>query len=202
MRKNVLVCSIVVSAIIIFLMMTGIFWLIFFYWGNSSSFKDSISTASGLFSGFTTLGAAVIAAYLFNDWRETEDFKRSQYLSDCSYQTIQSTMLIIEELSSILYENQNMKNKDKIRELLDKIIRSTFAIITKIGMDYNASITKDQQLRALLKVIFLINKDALYFEENFDELSYKQFSAFHVKISKVLDDITNKNLKDFLQYLG
>ncbi|MDC4509419.1 hypothetical protein NQ787_18055, partial [Acinetobacter baumannii] len=78
----------------------------------------------------------------------------------------------------------------------------TFAIITKIGMDYNASITKDQQLRALLKVIFLINKDALYFEENFDELSYKQFSAFHVKISKVLDDITNKNLKDFLQYLG
>lgn len=34
------------------------------------SFKDALGFSGGLFGGLTTFGAAIIAAYLFNDWRD------------------------------------------------------------------------------------------------------------------------------------
>lgn len=46
----------------------SIFWILYSYWGDASAVKDSLSTAGSFFGGFATLGAAIVAAYLFNGW--------------------------------------------------------------------------------------------------------------------------------------
>ena len=58
------------GAIIISLFFTlSLFWIFYEYSGSQNSTKDAISTLSGYFGGIATLWAAIIAAYLFNDWR-------------------------------------------------------------------------------------------------------------------------------------
>ncbi|MFI8035745.1 hypothetical protein ACH8I4_17985, partial [Acinetobacter sp. ABJ_C3_5] len=74
MNKNVVVFSMAVAAIILVVFAFIIMAILYFYWGNINAVKDSLSTASGFFGGITTLGAAIVAAYLFNDWREEKDF--------------------------------------------------------------------------------------------------------------------------------
>ena len=44
--------------------------ILYFYWGNSTVVNDSLSTAASFFGGFATLGAAIVAAYLYTDWKE------------------------------------------------------------------------------------------------------------------------------------
>ncbi|MDC5602461.1 hypothetical protein OFM92_05870 [Acinetobacter baumannii] len=70
MNKNVVVYSISVSVILLTILIWSIFGILFKYWGDITPIKDSLSTISGIFGGLTTLGAAIIAAHLFNDWRD------------------------------------------------------------------------------------------------------------------------------------
>ncbi|MGA6135867.1 hypothetical protein ACPER7_06115 [Acinetobacter dispersus] len=77
MKKSVVVFSIVVIAIISLFLLFCILGIILYYWGESSAAKDALSIVSGLFGGITTLGAAIIAAYLFNDWKEQQRHQNS-----------------------------------------------------------------------------------------------------------------------------
>ncbi|MDA3477384.1 hypothetical protein [Acinetobacter baumannii] len=72
MSKNVIAFSISVSVILLAILIWCVFGILFKYWGDVTATKDSLSTISGIFGGLTTLGAAIIAAHLFNDWREQE----------------------------------------------------------------------------------------------------------------------------------
>lgn len=47
-----------------------IVWLGFPTEKPQDSFKDALSFSGGVFAGSTTFGAAIIAGFLFNDWRE------------------------------------------------------------------------------------------------------------------------------------
>ncbi len=47
-----------------------IVWICFPVATPKDSFKDALGFASGLFGGLATFGAAVVAAHLFNDWKE------------------------------------------------------------------------------------------------------------------------------------
>ncbi|MGE8607756.1 MAG: hypothetical protein ACN6OA_04090 [Acinetobacter baumannii] len=69
MNKNVVVFSCSVAALILTILLFCILGILFFYWGDYAAVKDSLSTIGGIFGGITTIGAAVIAAYLFNDWK-------------------------------------------------------------------------------------------------------------------------------------
>lgn len=53
---------------------------------NPSALKDSLSTTSGIFGGLATLAAAVIAAYLFNDWKEQHNKQISNSLALQAYE--------------------------------------------------------------------------------------------------------------------
>lgn len=70
-----IIFSIAVAVIISIFLIISIFCILYFYWGNSSAVKDSISTVGSIFGGFATLGAAIIAAYLFTDWKVIENHK-------------------------------------------------------------------------------------------------------------------------------
>lgn len=64
------------GAIIISLFFTlSLFWIFYEYSGSQNSTKDAISTLSGYFGGIATLWAAIIAAYLFNDWRKIKQYE-------------------------------------------------------------------------------------------------------------------------------
>lgn len=69
MNKSVVIFSITVAAIILTFLLFSILAILFKYWGDTTSVKDSLSIISGIFGGITTLGAAIVAAYLFNDWK-------------------------------------------------------------------------------------------------------------------------------------
>lgn len=83
MNKNVVVYSISVSVILLAILIWSFFGILFKYWGDVTAIKDSLSTISGVFGGLTTLEAAVIAAHLFNDWRELE---RSTFARSVAYE--------------------------------------------------------------------------------------------------------------------
>lgn len=90
------------GAIIISLFFTlSLFWIFYEYSGSQNSTKDAISTLSGYFGGIATLWAAIIAAYLFNDWRVVKQ-----------YEVILNYVLIIKKQIQelITFINTNRKN--------------------------------------------------------------------------------------------
>lgn len=70
MNKGAIIFSILVATIISIILAFSIFGILYFHWGDTEAVKNSLSIVSSLFGGFTTLGAAIIAAYLFNDWKD------------------------------------------------------------------------------------------------------------------------------------
>lgn len=62
--------SLIVVIAISILFLAVVFWMFFQYSGSNLAGKDGLSTLGGYFGGITTLGATVVAGYLFNDWKE------------------------------------------------------------------------------------------------------------------------------------
>lgn len=54
-----------------------LFSILYFFWGNVKAVQDSLSTTGSIFSAIATLGAAAIAAYLFNDWKDQQEHQNS-----------------------------------------------------------------------------------------------------------------------------
>lgn len=69
-RFNAVGFSIGVVVVITTIFIFAIFGILYFYWGDETAVKDSLSTAASFFGGFATLGAAIVAAYLYTDWKE------------------------------------------------------------------------------------------------------------------------------------
>lgn len=62
--------SIIVATILGIILIITIFICLFFSWGSTSAFKDSIAIVGSLFGGCATLATGLIATFLFNDWKE------------------------------------------------------------------------------------------------------------------------------------
>lgn len=74
MKNSAVVFSIFVAVIIALFLVFSIFGILYFYWGDATAVKDSLSTIGGFFGGFATLGAAIVAAHLFSDWRDEKNY--------------------------------------------------------------------------------------------------------------------------------
>lgn len=72
MNKKVLATNIMFIGIIVLLLIFSIFAILYFYWGDLKAIQDSLSTTGSIFGAISTLGAAAVAAYLFNDWKEQQ----------------------------------------------------------------------------------------------------------------------------------
>ncbi|WP_088458347.1 hypothetical protein [Acinetobacter soli] len=70
MSKSVLTVNIIVIGLITLILIFSIFYILYFHWGESKFIQDSLSTTGSIFSAVATLGAAGVAAYLFNDWKD------------------------------------------------------------------------------------------------------------------------------------
>lgn len=66
--------SFIISLIICFLFLLITLWIFYQYSWNAVAAKDALSTTGSYFSAVTTLVAAIIAAYLYTDWKEPHLF--------------------------------------------------------------------------------------------------------------------------------
>ncbi|MGQ1242854.1 hypothetical protein ACT4VI_05255 [Acinetobacter baumannii] len=69
MKKNNLVENIAAISFVSLLFVFALTWIIFDFNGSSSSLKDSLSIVGSVFGGITTLAAAYVAYYLYDDWK-------------------------------------------------------------------------------------------------------------------------------------
>ncbi|MCH7394164.1 hypothetical protein MMP66_07705 [Acinetobacter dispersus] len=70
MKKDELAHSISIIGVISFSLIFCVFLILYIYWGDENSVQNSISTTGSLFGALATLGAAIVAILLFNDWKE------------------------------------------------------------------------------------------------------------------------------------
>lgn len=61
--------SFVVSLAISFIFLLITFWIFYKYSWSAEAAKDALSTAGSYYGASATLGAAIIAAYLYTDWK-------------------------------------------------------------------------------------------------------------------------------------
>lgn len=127
MNKNVIVFSIAVVSIITFFLIFSIFWILFFSWGDVNSAKDSLSIVSGIFGGVTTLSAAVIAAYLFNDWKEQ---KKYEIVSTLAIETHREYIYAKDKFMFFLFQHIYGTPPITYKEVDDEL----FMVISKLNL--------------------------------------------------------------------
>ncbi|WP_412781696.1 hypothetical protein [Acinetobacter sp. SEK570] len=79
MKKNIVARTVFISGFLVLILIIVIFTTVYSHWGDPTmqALKDSLSTSSGIFGGLATLAAAIVAAYLFNDWKEQQKHQNS-----------------------------------------------------------------------------------------------------------------------------
>lgn len=68
--------SILVSLIISFIFLLIIFWIFYQYSTGNKPAESALNTTGSYFGGVTTLVAAIVAAYLYTDWKEPHFFSK------------------------------------------------------------------------------------------------------------------------------
>ena len=182
MNKNVVVFSMAVAAIIFTFFIFSIFAILFAYWGNSEAVKDSLSTISGIFGGITTIGAAIIAAYLFNDWRIQE---RTIFIRSIAYETVELTGQLIDLMQG--YPASEDYNYIAVKLMHTKIV-TKLAIINRH--------VEDPRMR-------IVNANfGLFIKEFFDILAMKADEIIDHKLMKeLISDLIRSHSAD-INYLA
>ncbi|WP_288384695.1 hypothetical protein [uncultured Acinetobacter sp.] len=120
--------SFIISLAISFLFLLITFWIFYQYSWSAAAAKDALSTTGSYFGAVATLGASVVAAYLFNDWREQKVF-------DLKIEVINEILTMIDHLEKNLDVFYNGNIGDFTRSL--KYFFKLYKIIdhNKIGLD-------------------------------------------------------------------
>lgn len=106
--------SFAVSLSIAFLFLLTTFWIFYEYSGSEISANDALSTTGSYFGAVATLGAAIIAAYLFTDWRDEKEYDlKTNYLIKCIERAKSIEMDLI-ALSTVI---SNIGNIEKFKVL-------------------------------------------------------------------------------------
>lgn len=116
--------SFVVSLAISFIFLMATFYILAF--SDPNAMKDALSTTGSYFGAASTLGAAVIAAYLFNDWREQHNkIVESEYLREAlvcirDIEIIEKRIRVaLKQTTSVLGINYNMLQNIDYASLLN-----------------------------------------------------------------------------------
>lgn len=157
---------------------------------------ENISAFGSILGGCGAFFAAFVAVYLFNDWRETEDFKRILSLHDQCFKVMYDNTNTIEDILISLNKNPKFPPKSSINQ----IMRSTYELIAYLSMDYNESLKKDKKLNELLEIIILINRKFSAYHLGEEQLSYNNLDIFYGEITNKLDEISKLNLGHLNHY--
>lgn len=157
---------------------------------------ENISAFGSILGGCGAFFAAFVAIYLFNDWRENEDFKRILSIHDQCFKVIYDNSNIIEDILINLNKNPKFPPNSSVNQ----IVRTTYGIIAYVAMDYNESLKKDKKLRELFEILILINKKFTAYHLGNEILSYQGLDNFYDGITIKLDEMSKKNLGPLNHY--
>ncbi|MBI1450371.1 hypothetical protein IL972_00265 [Acinetobacter sp. FL51] len=131
-----LLLSTAVSICIFTILTFVVVWLGFPAEKPQDSFKDALDFSGGIFAGSTTFGAAVIAAHLFNDWKEQHN------KSVLAHEAKELHKLLIEFPLSIIEYDLLLKERyssPSFIEKLDDIIKKNQYNVINLNNFYNLS---------------------------------------------------------------
>lgn len=167
-KKN---SDILISTIVtIFLISIIIFFIVWINLSSSNpydSLKDALNFTASIFSGLTTLGASIVATYLFNDWRVERKYLN---LKD----NVDEIKIIIEKLNSDL----DLFKKDFFNDI--ETFNYNFYKLYELIQTINIKNTKIDEFKekhlkvaSILGKVWLENKNILGYEERFQIMSYR-----------------------------
>ncbi|ENV46064.1 hypothetical protein P255_01410 [Acinetobacter brisouii CIP 110357] len=152
----------------VILALTIIFFIVVFIWYGCSNTKDqlkeTLTLTIGFFGGLATLGAAYIAAAMYNDWRNQHNAQiKYNYLKDTLEITRDNLILFAPILNHIILAGMKYIEGDvvSIIELDKKIIDKIYSSHKKsllIFREYNTVFNDDDSYLLFLKLSVIIEK--------------------------------------------
>lgn len=137
MKIKPIVFSFIVILILALVFLLATFWIIYTHFDDATAIKDAFNTTGSYFGGIATLGAATVAAYLFNDWREQQHHQNALIFAQTtleSYKVFRKKINNIEDDLLTLQEclnDDNLNNElDYISELYDEIKEDSYNMLT------------------------------------------------------------------------
>lgn len=135
--------------------------------------KESLTLTATFFSAYATLGAAYIAANLFNDWRVQETYIRTKNLHDEAVEVLLKTT---KKLNSILGQIEINRQRtitetltpeqemeigiafsDHVKQVIIDVQELTHNIGVKFALDYSKSLTNnDDELNFVFNILMEI----------------------------------------------
>lgn len=217
MNRNAVIFSILFSSILLLLLITAIISL--YYFGDENLFKDGLSIISGIFGGLATLVAAIIACYLYNDWKEQPKLVIALEMYDTTRE-INENFEALRSLNPTLKQEVGYKEFYELRNIITNKINHLLYLERKYKALINSREFKvfknhsDQNLHSVKYLNFLIGGTSSYFTyllncregtEEMDKIDYyiafklfdPSFDFFEIKLSSdenptPIDDIGNK----------
>lgn len=120
MKKEtvIVLMSTAVGISIITILSFFIVWIGFPTENPKESFKDALGFSGGLFGGLATFGAAIVAAHLFNDWRDQHNKNIDSQLFMRAYEFIDRAnyeiIMITGFLKDFIQNNEKEKHLDAL----------------------------------------------------------------------------------------
>jgi hypothetical protein len=179
MNKNTFSISILIIGLILAFLLFSIFGILYFYWGDFKAVQDSLSTTGSLFGVIGTLGAAAVAAYLFNDWRDEKNYDLENSILT---NILIDLKLIYVELHKIRSDSHNLKKIDKFliiktdyleRERID-IYKSIISLFPNIKI--YSEIKKDD---TLINLYHSFDKHCFIMDDFYRDLFFKKYQRYY-----------------------
>lgn len=170
MNRSAIIFSTYVAIIIISILILSTVAMILCYWGDVNAFKDCVNIIVGIFSGLTTLGAAIIAAYLFNDWRDQHNKQVQNSLALQVFSAFSIFEKNLREFSLYLSHLEDLRSSYDSYEMTWDLINRNGEIIyirdvqsKKDEMDLNFYALIDQ-----LRNFYVFSNDLKQYEESYN----------------------------------
>lgn len=183
--------SFIVSFGIAFIFLLITFWIFYKYSWSAAAAEEALSTTGSYFGAIATLGAACIAAYLFNDWRTEKNF-------DLENHYLTNIILGLRDIHAELMEMQNCSVK--IKETSHNIIYHS-SYLNRPRLDINVAINKLEadifiysQLLGKEDQLSLgnINEYCKTFDSHYNQLVHNYYGAYIRKLYGCFE--TNKEI--------
>lgn len=177
--------SVILSMFVVLFFLLITFWIFNEFSSGDKSAEDLLATTGSYFGGVTTLAAAIIAAYLFNDWRVEKNFDlENHYLTN-----------IIFGLRDIHAELLEMQfNSKQINKAPNKIISYAF-YLNRSRFDIKSALNK-LDADVLIYSRLLNNKELLVLLEHLKGYCNSFDNQYNQLIHKYYRDYLNK-LNDY-----
>lgn len=188
--------SFAISLVISFGFLLITFWIFYKYSWSAEAAKDALSTTGSYYGAAATLGAAIIAAYLFNDWRAQHN---KTVEKDAALDVIEKFDIVDLHLSKFKDDIFSLKNKlnhiyemsDSEFEGLSKELKNIISSLNGVYLEFGS------YMESLRK--YSIISDVSHFENNKNELRKTSLKILGIQnigtttLFTALDDIDTMN---------